>query len=72
MNYLTRAEIKEQLEAQFKEIRANIAAGNLNSDDVENLLFSEQDVCDNIEPNSANHMFARDMQHEFLNFEVRA
>ena len=71
MTYLTREEIKEQLESQFKEIRKNIAAGNLNADDVENLLFSEEDVCDKVEPNSANHQYAREMQHEFINFEVR-
>ena len=71
MSHLTREEIKEQLEAQFSEIRKNIAAGNLNADDVETLLFGEEDICDKVEPDSANYQYAREMQHEFINFEVR-
>ncbi len=71
MSHLTREEIKEQLEAQFKEIRKNIAAGNLNADDVETLLFAEEDICDKVEQDSANYQYAREMQHEFINFEVR-
>jgi hypothetical protein len=66
MTYLGRVEIKEQLEAQFDEIRKNLKEGNLNKDDVEILLFSEDDICDKVEPDSSNHQYAREMQHQFL------
>ena len=64
MTYLTREEIKTSLEAQFKEIKVN----GFDRKEAEELLFSEDDVCDNIEPNSSNYLYAREMQHEFIEF----
>jgi hypothetical protein len=71
MIYLGRVEIKEQLEAQFDKIRKNLKEGSLNKDEVEILLFSEDDICDKVEPNSSNHQYAREMQHQFFSYEVR-
>lgn len=63
MSYLTRNEIALKLEDQFKIILAN---KNLTVKDAENLLFREDDVCDSVEPNSANYQFARELQYSFL------
>jgi len=64
MTYLTREEIKETLEAQFKEVKV----GGFDREEAEGLIFSEDDICDCIEPNSSNYLYAREMQHEFINF----
>lgn len=70
MNYLTRNEIDAQLENQFSELRIAHKNKELSSDDVKNLLFSENDICDNIDPNSGNYQYAREKQHGFYYCEI--
>lgn len=73
MTYMTKDEIKATLDAQFSKLNTEFKNGNLTAADVETIVFSENDIVDsmNIEPNSSNLEYARNLQHEFINFNFR-
>ena len=66
MNKMNKLQIRERLERQFKVLEIALAEGTIGPEDVKNILLSEEDICDKLDPMSSEYEYARDMQYNFL------